>query len=101
MRLFYSPKAQEDLRELQRYIEEELFNPKAAQSTVQGIIQSCSVLKKSPQAGGLLSEKTGRKSNLRYWVVKRYIAFYYVDEDVHIIRILDSRTDYLQQIFPE
>lgn len=100
MRLRYSPEAREDLRNLRQYIAVELCNPSAADSVVESILRSCSVLKAQPDMGVSLSEKIGRDTKIQYIISGKHLAFYLVEEEcVSIIRILDSRTNYMQKIF--
>lgn len=100
MRLRYTPEAREDLRALKQYIAVELCNPSAADTVTQNIVHSCSGLKEQPYMGIELSEKTGRDTDLRYLVTGRHLVFYCVKEsNISIMRILDSRTNYMQVLF--
>ena len=39
-------------------------------------------------------------TDYRYFIVAKQLVFYRVSEDaIHIVRILDSRTDYLTELF--
>lgn len=99
MRLRYTPEARSDLRALKRYIAVELCNPSVADSVTQGIVRACSQLKEQPDMGIALSKKTGQETDLRYIIIEKHLAFYRVEKDyVSIVRILDSRTNYLQVI---
>jgi plasmid stabilization system protein ParE len=50
--------------------------------------------------GIALSEKINVQTNIRYIVSEKHLIFYTVDEDyISVMRILDSRTNYLQVIF--
>lgn len=53
----YSPKANEDLRQIKEYISKDLQNPIAAKRVVSAIARSCSNLKEYPQMGAELSKK--------------------------------------------
>ena len=64
--LHFSPSAQQDLLEIKQYIEEELRNPTAAESTVQRILQSLHILKQYAQAGTPLATLTAVKTDYRF-----------------------------------
>lgn len=102
MRLRYTPKAREDLRRIEQYIAVNLCNADAAKHIITNILKACSRLKEQPDIGIRLSEKTGRSTKIRYIICGKHLAFYLIeDQMVSIIRILDSRTDYMQIIFNE
>lgn len=100
MRLRYTPQALLDLREIDEYISVELCNPSAANHVISGILESCSKIKDQPGMGISLARKTGRETDLLYIITGMHIAFYKIEENyISVIRILDSRTDYLHVIF--
>jgi len=96
----YTPKSLEDLREIKGYIEEVLCNQIAANNITNKIIKTCSVLKKYPYIGHSLEEKIGQPSEMRYIISDRYIILYNIESEcVSIIRILDTRTNFLSTLF--
>ena len=100
MNLRFTPQAHADLLELRRYISSELHNETAAQRIARAILSSCSNLRSFPLMGIALSEKINVQTNIRYIVSEKHLIFYTVDEDyISVMRILDSRTNYLQVIF--
>ena len=100
MKLRYTPRAREDLLEIKQYIAIDLYNPSAADSVIQNIVNSCSKLKEYPNMGIDLSKKIERDTELRYIITGKYLAFYHVEENyISIIRILDSRTNYMKILF--
>ncbi len=100
MNVRYTPAAREDLRELHDYIAKELHNPDAAARIVSGILKQCGGLKEMPLAGGSLAAKTGRETDLRYRICGKHIVFYRVQgEMISVIRILDGRRNYLEELF--
>lgn len=102
MKLIYSPKSREDLREIADYIKTTLLNEKAAENISGKIVKACSLLKDNPLMGAELSGKINRESDMRYLVIKNHIAFYRVEGDkIMIIRILDARTNYINIIFKD
>lgn len=76
--LHISEEAQNDLFEIKAYIEEELMNPAAAQSTVRKITDSLRILQSCTHAGALLSSITDTESDYRFIVSGNYISFYRV-----------------------
>ena len=100
MNLRFTPQAHADLLEIRRYISSELHNETAAQRIARAILASCSNLKSFPQMGIALSEKINVQTAIRYIVSEKHLIFYTVDEGyISIMRILDSRTNYLQVLF--
>ena len=50
--------------------------------------------------GLALSEKINVQTAIRYMVSEKYLIFYTIDENfISVVRILDSRTNYLQTLF--
>lgn len=46
-----------------------------------------------------LSEKTNRDTDLRYIISGKHLIFYRVEKDyISIVRILDSRTNYIRAV---
>lgn len=100
--LHISEEAQNDLFEIKAYIEEELMNPAAAQSTVRKITDSLRILQSYTRAGALLSSITDTESDYRFIVSGNYISFYRAQEhDIYIDRILYSRSNYMRILFED
>ena len=50
--------------------------------------------------GVSLRSRVKRSTDLQLLVIDKHIAFYRVlDDKIYIIRILDTRTDYMKEIF--
>ena len=98
MKLRYTPQAILDLREIDSYIREELQNPDAASRIIRSIALDASRLKDNPYLGFDLSRKTGRDIRGRGLVSGKYLLIYDVDDCVSILRVLDTRVDYLRMI---
>ena len=97
--LHFSPSAQQDLLEIKQYIEEDLRNPTAAESTVQRILQSLHILKQYAQAGTPLATLTAVKADYRFIACGNYMSFYRIRQtDIYIDRILYSHRDYLRTL---
>lgn len=100
MTIRYTPKSLEDLKEIQGYIEEVLYNQIAAKKIIGKIIKTCTFLKQQPYMGQLLEEKIGCPSEMRYVISDRYIIIYKIEKEyISIIRILDTRTNYMNILF--
>ena len=98
MKLRYTPQAMADLQEIDDYISNRLMNPDAAKRIIAAIAQDASRLKNNPSLGFELSRKTGREIKGRGLVSGKYLLIYDVDECVSILRILDTRVDFLRRI---
>ena len=99
-KLYYSPKAFEDLDEIWTYIMGDLGCPAAAQNTITNILNSIEKLQEFPEMGPSLSSVTEIESNYRFLVCGTYLAFYRVKgAEINIDRILYSRRDYIHILF--
>ena len=98
MKLRYTPRAMLDLQEISDYISEELQNPDAARRIIAAIARDAGRLKNAPYLGFELSRKTGRDIRGRGLVSGQYLLVYDVDDCVSILRVLDTRVDYLRMI---
>ena len=102
MKLQYTPKALEDLKEIQRYIRQVLHNPQAAGRIGTAILDACSQLKRYPYSGMSLCEKCGYETDLRVLICENYLALYRIEENmISISRILDGRQNYLSLLFAD
>ena len=99
MKLRYTPAAIVDLEEIFEYISVKLSSPDAARNIISNIYQSCSLLKNDPELGMELRRKVGRDVEGRCLVSGKYLIVYDVDEAIHILRVFDTRTDYIRHIF--
>lgn len=101
-KLNFSPKAAEDLSEIKKYISNELQNTKAAHDTISGILNRVKKLCKFPRTGAKLSSIFDIDTEYRFLVCNNYLAFYRIENDeVHIIRILYAKRDYLRALFAD
>lgn len=99
-KVYLSPEAENDLKEIEAYITEELENPEAALATVSRIIKKLRILREHAFAGALLSSVTDVESDYRFLVSGNYLAFYRAYEStVYVDRILYGRRDYLRLLF--
>lgn len=99
MKLRYTPEAMADLLEIEDYITNTLLNPDAAKNVIGRIASSCVKLKEQPYMGVELRRKIGRDVDGYCLISGMYMVVYDVETDaVSIIRVLDTRTDYIRAI---
>lgn len=73
---------------------------KPAKKLKNNIVDTISLLKDNPYLGPKMSDRFNIDTSLRYLIVSKQIVFYDINEDnIEIIRILDSRQDYLSLLF--
>ena len=101
MKLRYTPAAILDLQEIRDYIQDVLLNTDAAQNVLKNIADSCGKLKNQPYMGVELRKKLGREIDGYCIITGKYIVIYDVDEAVSILRVLDTRTDYVKVLLAE
>ena len=94
-KLRYTPAAIQDLDEIEQYIREELCAPDAAKNTIRKIANSCALLRSTPRMGLSLQEKLNREIPQRYIISGNYLIIYEIDESISVLRVLDTRTDYI------
>lgn len=100
MRIIYKKSAIDDLLNTENYIINQFHNDQAAKRLKSNIVNSISLLKDNPYLGPKMSDRFNIDTQLRYLVVSKQIVFYDINEDnIEIIRILDSRQDYLSLLF--
>lgn len=57
-------------------------------------------MEENPELGVSLQSRVNRETDLQILLIDKHIAFYRVSEDkIQIIRILDTRMDYMKEIF--
>lgn len=94
--------AASDLDEIWNYIAHVLKSPIAANNTVNGIIDSISVLKDFPESGTILYFESDLQSGYRYVVYKNYLAFYHLfDNQVYVDRVIYGKRDYMTLLFKD
>ena len=98
MILRYTPQAMLDLEEISSYIAIELQNPEAAKHVIASIAKDASLLKSQPYLGVELRKKIGRDIDGHALISGKYILIYEVTDAISILRVLDTRVDYLRVI---
>ena len=100
MRIIYKKSAIDDLLNTENYIINQFHNDQVAKKFKTNIVDTISLLKDNPYLGPKMSDRFNIDTPLRYLIVSKQIVFYDINEDnIEIIRILDSRQDYLSLLF--
>lgn len=100
MRIIYKKSAIDDLLNTENYIINQFHNDQTAKKFKTNIVDTISLLKDNPYLGPKMSDRFNIDTSLRYLIVSKQIVFYDINEDnIEIIRILDSRQDYLSLLF--
>jgi len=95
----YSPIAKEDLLKIKEYISDE-FDKETAVKKISGIINKIKNLEEYPLMGRPLSNMIDVSTDYMYLVIdKNYVFYRNEDRSVKIIRMLDSRQDYMRALF--
>lgn len=93
-KLRYLPRAQKDLINIIDYISDDLNSPQTAMDFVDILDESISRLKEFPFSCSLYHSQKTLETEYRYMVVKNFIVFYTVFEQVvEIHRIVYSKMD--------
>ena len=95
MKLRYTPAAIADLEEIKSYIADTLLNPDTAANLMASIAAACALLKDQPSLGPELRHKLHREIDERFLIHKKYMIIYEETDAVSILRVLDTRTDYM------
>jgi len=101
--IIYTPEASQDLSEIKSYISNELMNPIAALRIISGITHRIETLIDHPQMGMVVMYTRNESAkNYRYLTCGNYIVFYrYEHKQIHIVRVLHGKQDYLRILFEE
>ena len=100
MTILYTPEARKDLINARQYSIENFFDETAAKNLTKKIVEKVALLAENPEMGVPLQSRVNRSTDFQLLVIDKHIAFYRVLEDkIYIIRILDTRTDYMREIF--
>ena len=100
MKIIYKKSAIDDLLNTENYIINQFHNDQAAKRLKSNIVDTISLLKDNPYLEPKMSDRFNIDTPLRYLVVSKQLVFYDINKDnIEIIRILDSRQDYLSLLF--
>ena len=99
MKIIYKKAAIDDLLNTENYIINQFHNDQAAKNLKQYCRYNF-IIKNNPYLGPKMSDRFDTDTPFRYLIVSKQLAFYNVNEEnIEIIRILDSRQDYLSLLF--
>lgn len=100
MKIIYKKTAIDDLLNTENYIISQSNNKQAAQKLKSTLVNTISLLKDNPYLDPKMSDRFHVDTSLRYLVISKQLVFYNIKNDnIEIIRILDSRQDYLSLLF--
>ena len=100
VKVLYSRLALNDLDDIWTFLAIDCSNTKAAERTINGILDDLDRLVILPESGTPLDSRCIIHSDYRFVVSGNYLAFYLVEGGcVHIVRVLDGRSDYLRKLF--
>ena len=96
----FSPESVSDLKEIRKYISDDLENKVAADNTVALILGEIKGLSTFPKSGSPLSSIVKISTDYRYIVCKNYMVFYRCENDtVYVSRILYGKMNYMKVLF--
>ena len=100
MKIIYKKAAIDDLLNIENYIINQVHNTQAANKLKSNIVDTISLLKDNPYLDSKMSDRFNIDTSFRYLIVSKQLVFYNVNkENIEILRILDSRQDYLSLLF--
>lgn len=95
----YSKLALSDLEYIWSFLTIDCDNANAAERTINGVLDDLERLAILPESGTPLDYRCIIHSDYRFIVSGNYLAFYlFEDGIVHIVRVLDGRSDYLRKL---
>ena len=92
-----SHRAKQDMKEIGRYIAEELQSPQSARNLLESFEREINELNQMPKRFAYVSDENLARKGIRWLPVKNYSIFYNVDEDtktVTVIRVYYARRDW-------
>lgn len=102
MKLEFTAKLFQDLRDIENYISYNLDNPAAAKKITEKLKQSFLTLSETPYIGTLLKNKINIEKPYRFLTCGNYLIFYLVTEESVIInRVIYGKRDYANLLFAE
>lgn len=100
MEIIYNKAAIDDLVALDSYISYQYHDINIGKRLLKKITATFSLLEKNPNLGPKISDCFKIQSSFHYLIVAKQIVFYDIkDNTIEIIRILDSRQDYISILF--
>ncbi len=99
MKLVVTPAALDDLKEIKKYIADELSSPIAAENTVRNITTTYKKLTNTPLMGATLQQSIHLDVPFHYLISGTYLIFYKLTDNIEIHRIINGRRDYIRILF--
>ncbi len=100
-KVMYTAGAKKDLRNIFRYISEELLAPENAAGQAERIMTEIRKLDTMPNRNRLYEEEPWHSRGLRFFPVDNYLVFYKTDDEteaVYVVRIMYGRRDIHKQL---
>ena len=97
----YTAGAKKDLRNIFRYISEELLTSENAVGQTEQIMEAVRKLDTMPKRNRLYEEEPWHSRGLRFFPVDNYLVFYKTDDKtkiVYVVRIMYSGCDIRKQL---
>ena len=95
----FSPVAKEDLMKIKVYLEQE-FNVELAAEKINELLKSIKRFEQFPLMGRPLMNVIDIPTDYMYFVLEKNYVFYRLEKDtVKIIRIIDTRPNYINILF--
>ena len=100
-KVMYTAGAKKDLRNIFRYISEELLVPENAAGQTERIMTAIRKLDTMPNRNRLYEEEPWHSRGLRFFPVDNYLVFYKTDDEtetVYVVRIMYGGRDVHKQL---
>ena len=101
MKVVYTSKARQDLRNIYEYISFTLLVPDAAKNIVERIMTTVRTLESMPERNPLYKEEPWHSQGVRFVPVRNYLVFYTISnetETVSVSRIMFGGRDISHQL---
>ena len=101
MKIIYTFKARQDLKDIYEYITYTLLSPDAAKNTTERILESVRSLENMPDRNPLYKDEPWHSQGMRFVPVKNYLVFYTAnakEDTVSIVRIMYGARDISKQL---
>lgn len=96
----FTSEAVNDLQSTHKYIAEELCSERAAQNTINKIMNRIAQLEVFPEMGAPLRSIVPVENDYRFLVCGNYTAFYrFENGEVSIVRVLYARRNFMKILF--
>ena len=100
-KVMYTAGAKKDLRNIFRYISDELLAPENAAGQTERIMTAVRKLDTMPNRNRLYEEEQWNSRGLRFFPVDNYLVFYKTDDEnktVYVVRIMYRGRDVRKQL---